>query len=106
MQYDYDLAVHYGGSIAFERHLGNEKNFVNCYISVERKFLGKILVVDVEDETAGRYLLGFENGQVAYVKRAMRTLLHQATHRNIGVRQRSRQNCRAIAGSTPSRAIS
>ena len=42
---------------------------MNCYISVERKFLGKILVVDVEDATAGRYLLGFENGQVAYVKR-------------------------------------
>lgn len=69
MQYGYDLVVRYGGSIAFERHLDNEENFVDCYISVDRKFLGKILVVDVEDETAGRYLLGFENGQVAYVKR-------------------------------------
>ena len=69
MKYDYDLVVHYGGSIAFERHLDNENNFVNRCISVERKFLGKILVVDVEDATAGRYLLGFENGQVAYVKR-------------------------------------
>ena len=71
MKYDYDLVVHYGVSIAFERHLDNEKNFVNRSISAERKFLGKILVVDVEDATAGRYLLGFENGKVIYVGQAV-----------------------------------
>ena len=69
MKYDYDLVVHYGGSIAFESHLDNEKNFESRYVCIERKFLGKVLVVDVEDATTGRYLLGFENGQVAYVER-------------------------------------
>lgn len=69
MKYDYDLVVHYGGSIAFENHLDNKKNLEGRYVCVERKLLGKVLVVDVEDATAGRYLLGFENGQVAYVER-------------------------------------
>lgn len=67
-KHNYDLVVHYGGSIAFENHLENKKNFGGRYVCVERKFLGKMLVVDVEDATVRRYLLGFENGQVVYVE--------------------------------------
>ena len=62
MKYEYDLVVHFNGCISLERHFENKRYFENIYPWGDREFLGKILVVDEEDSSVGRYLLGFENG--------------------------------------------
>ena len=68
-KYEYDLVVCFGGCISFERHYDNKERCIeNIYDLGEQCFLGKILAVDKEDADGGRYLLGFENGQVAYVE--------------------------------------
>ena len=60
---EYDLVLYFKGCISFEKH----STIFTRPIFNEWLFLGRILVIDMEDAEEGCYLLGFEKGQTFYV---------------------------------------
>ena len=60
---EYDLVLYFKGCISFENH---PTIFIRPIFN-EWLFLGRILVIDIEDAEEGCYLLGFEKGQTFYV---------------------------------------